>query len=272
MSDTATTARAEAVAATLGEHELDQLVVGDLVSPGDSGREAMAPVSWICGFRGSSGLVLVGGRERPAFITDFRYIEAAARVEAAGFEVVEAGRQLTEALAPELRGRVGFDPGSTSVKVRDKLAEASGEDVELVAVEGIVERLRRVKDAIEIEAIRAASELTDAVYAEIERDGLAGRSEREVATWIESRMRELGAEGPSFPPIVAAGPNGALPHAVPGDREIGRGELVVCDLGAICDGYCSDGTRTYATGPVSERAREVHELVGRALEAGCEAL
>ncbi len=265
-------ARAAALVAALGDHDLDQLVVGDLVSPGDSGREAMAPVSWLCGFHGSSGLALIGGRERPAFITDFRYIAAAARVEEAGFEVIEAERQLAGAIAPELRGRVGFDPGSTSVKVHDKLASEADGGVELVPVEGIVEALRRVKDPCEIARITVASKLTDAVYEEIERDGLAGRSEREVAVWIESRMRELGAEAPSFPPIVAAGPNGALPHAVPSEREIGPGELVVVDLGVILDGYCSDGTRTYATGPIGEREREVHELVQRALEAGCEAL
>ena len=82
--------------------------------------------------------------------------------------------------------------------------------------------------------------------------GLAGRTELDVARAAEARMRELGAE-PSFPTIVAAGPNGALPHAEPGEREIGRGELVVFDMGAKLDGYCSDGTRTFATGEPGER-------------------
>ena len=76
-------------------------------------------------------------------------------------------------------------------------------------------------------------------------------------------MRELGAE-PSFPTIVAAGPNGALPHAEPGEREIGRGELVVFDMGAKLDGYCSDGTRTFATGEPGEAARAVYEAVLKA--------
>ena len=93
----------------------------------------------------------------------------------------------------------------------------------------------------------------------IER-GLAGRTERDVARACEARIRELGAE-PSFPPIVAAGENGALPHAEPGEREIGTGELVVFDMGAVLDGYCSDGTRTFATGDPGEEAREVYDLV-----------
>ena len=84
-------------------------------------------------------------------------------------------------------------------------------------------------------------------------------------------MRELGAE-PSFPTIVAAGPNGALPHAEPGEREIGRGELVVFDMGAKLDDYCSDGTRTFATGDPGERAREVYEVVREALAAALAAI
>jgi Xaa-Pro aminopeptidase len=92
-----------------------------------------------------------------------------------------------------------------------------------------------------------------------------------VARATEARIRELGAE-PSFPPIVAAGENGALPHAEPGDREIGSGELVVFDWGALLDGYCSDGTRTFATGDPGDGAREVYELVRRAQQAALEAV
>ena len=101
--------------------------------------------------------------------------------------------------------------------------------------------------------------------------GLAGRSERDVARAAEARIRELGGE-PSFPAIVAAGPNGALPHAEPGEREIGRGELVVFDMGAKLDGYCSDGTRTFATGDPGEEAREVYEVVLAAQLAALEAV
>ncbi len=101
--------------------------------------------------------------------------------------------------------------------------------------------------------------------------GLAGRTEREVARAAEARIRELGGD-PSFPAIVAAGPNGALPHAEPGEREIGRGELVVFDMGAQLDGYCSDGTRTFATGDPGEEARAVYEVVRQAQQAALEAI
>ncbi len=132
----------------------------------------------------------------------------------------------------------------------------------------MVERLRRVKDDAELAAIAAAAELADEIWRWSLERGLAGRSELDVAHAAEARMRELGAE-PSFPTIVAAGPNGALPHAEPGEREIGRGELVVFDMGAKLDGYCSDGTRTFATGEPGERARAVYETV---LEAQAAAL
>ena len=93
------------------------------------------------------------------------------------------------------------------------------------------------------------------------RTGLAGREEREVAWAIEQRARELGAEGASFPPIVASGANGALPHAVPGALEIERSTLVVLDLGALVGGYCSDCTRTFATGPSEPQMMDVYETV-----------
>ena len=105
-----------------------------------------------------------------------------------------------------------------------------------------------------------------------DRAGLVGRKERDVALAAEQRMRELGAEGPSFPAIVAAGENGALPHAEAGEREIGAGELVMIDMGAIVDGYCSDCTRTFATGDIDVEAREVYELVLEASTAALEAV
>jgi Xaa-Pro aminopeptidase len=117
----------------------------------------------------------------------------------------------------------------------------------------------------------AAAELADDVFRWALEQGLAGRTERDVARATEARIRELGAE-PSFPPIVAAGENGALPHAEPGEREIGRGELVVFDMGAQLDGYCSDGTRTFATGEPGEEARRVYGIVLEAQLAALEAI
>ncbi len=131
----------------------------------------------------------------------------------------------------------------------------------------LIEDLRAVKDADEAALIRAGGEVCDAIYAWLAEQGLAGREEREVAWAIEQRARELGADGASFAPVVAAGANGAQPHAVPGAVEIERSTLVVLDLGALVGGYCSDCTRTFATGPSDPQMMDVYETVLAAQEA-----
>jgi Xaa-Pro aminopeptidase len=147
-----------------------------------------------------------------------------------------------------------------------RLEELAGDRVELVPSAGLVERLRMRKDEAELEAIRAAAELADEAYRRALEGGLAGRTERDVAAASAVAIREGGGE-PSFPAIVAAGPNGALPHAEPSDRAIRSGELVVFDLGAELDGYCSDCTRTFAAGEPPEEERGLYELVREAQEA-----
>jgi len=263
--------RAERLAAAVADAGLDALLVGDLVHPGDSNRDAMADICWLTGFTGSSGMALVGPEHRD-FVTDFRYADRVRDELPDGFELIQAKRQLVEALSEHLTGRIGFDPRTTSVRELSRIEEALGEGAELVESEALLEPLRRSKDEAEIAAIAASAALTDAVLEELEGFGLAGRSERDVAVWIETRMRELGAEAPSFSPIVASGPNGARPHAEPGEREIQGGELVTIDLGAILDGYCSDCTRTYATGEIDGEALDAYMLVKRAQEAGLDAV
>ncbi|HYU61482.1 MAG TPA: Xaa-Pro peptidase family protein [Solirubrobacterales bacterium] len=252
--------RAERLAAEISERGFDQLLVGDLVRPGDSERAGTANLRYLTGFSGTSGLCLVGPGER-VFVTDFRYVERAAREVPEGFERVRAERQLLPTVAERLRGRVGFDDANTSVRSLSKLEELAPDGVELVPAAGLVERLRRSKDGREVNAIAEAARLADEVYEWTAERGLAGRTEREVALAAEQRMRELGAEGPSFPAIVAAGPNGSLPHAEASEREIEPGELVVVDMGAIVDGYCSDCTRTLATGEVSDEVAGTYGLV-----------
>ena len=259
------------LADAVSAESLDQLLVADLVTPGDSSREAQADVFWLAGFTGTSGFCIVSPSER-LFLTDFRYVERAEREVDGSFE----RRRLTEdalaELAGQLRGRVGYDEGRTSVRSLRKLTEAAPESVELVPVEGIVGRLRRQKDELEIERIAAAAALADEVYEWMCERGLAGRTERDVRMEAEQRMRELGAQDPAFPAIVAAGENAALPHHEASDREIGRGELVIVDMGALLDGYCSDCTRTFATGEPDSEQREVYDLVRSAQEAALEAI
>ncbi|MGA8746402.1 MAG: aminopeptidase P family protein [Solirubrobacterales bacterium] len=250
--------RGDRLAGLLAEDELDRMLVTDLVN-----------VRYLTGFGGTNGACVCGEDVR-VFLTDFRYTERAA-AEVEDWEVVTVGSDWLAGIAERLRGRVGFEDEHLSVRTLKRLEEKLPEGVEAVPAGGMVEKLRSVKDAGELAAIAAASELADDVWRWSLERGLAGRTERDVARSAEARIRELGAD-PSFPAIVAAGPNGALPHAEPGEREIGGGELVVFDMGAKLDGYCSDGTRTFATGEPGEQARAVYEVVLGAQEAALAAL
>jgi Xaa-Pro aminopeptidase len=262
--------RADRLEALVAEAELDQLIVGDLVRPGDSGPDAIANVRWLTGFTGTSALAVVGPGRRE-FLTDFRYTERAAGEVGGEFERITVEGRLIPELARRLEGRVGFDDAATSVHSLTKLTDAIGDNAALIPTTGLVERLRRAKDEAEVEAITAAARLADEVFEWVAERGLAGRTESEVAQAAEARMREHGAQ-PAFPAIVAAGPNGALPHAEASEREIGPAELVVIDMGAKLDGYCSDGTRTFATGELGEEELAVYELVRSAQAIGLEAV
>jgi Xaa-Pro aminopeptidase len=262
------TARTMRLAGELDGLELDALLVDSLVD-----------VRYLTGFTGSHGMVLVvddaklGGHR---FLTDFRYAtQSEAQVPDAFAREIAAG-ELLESLAEALAdagGRLGFDEASMTVKRHRQLAELLGQGWELVACAGVVERLRAVKDAGELARIRAACELADAALRTILEDGLVGRAERDVAVELELRMRRLGAQAPSFPSIVAAGAHGALPHVRPSAQTIPRDVLVTIDWGAEHEGYCSDCTRTYATGEgISAQAREIYELVLSAQQRGLDAV
>ena len=252
-------ARTDRLVGLLAERELDCLLVTNLVN-----------VRYLTGFTGTNGACIVSSDER-LFLTDFRYVEQA-RSQVQGYERVEAGRDMVADLAGRLRGRAGFDDAHMTVELHRKLGEKVAEGVELVSAGGLVERLREVKDELELDAIRAAAEIANEAYEELRERGLAGRTERDVALTLTRSLEDRGAEGASFPAIVAAGPHGALAHAVPRDVEIPGGTLVVIDMGAQVDGYCSDCTRTLATGPLEDGALEVYELVRRAQDEALRAV
>jgi Xaa-Pro aminopeptidase len=252
-AETALERRTDRLVARLAESDLDCLLVTNLLN-----------VRYLTGFTGSNGACIVTPDER-LFVTDFRYVEQA-EAQVRGYERVEASRDMLGDLAGRLRGRAGFEDEDVSVAKHSKLEEKLTSGAELVAAGTPVEELREVKDAGEVAAMRAACELADASYRDMQERGLAGRTEREVATTATRAMVDRGAEGPSFPPIVASGAAGALPHAMPREVEIPSGVLVVVDMGAQLDGYCSDCTRTFATGPLDDGALEIYELVLRAQE------
>jgi Xaa-Pro aminopeptidase len=215
----------------------------------------------VTGFTGSNGLAVVGLEVR-RFVTDFRYSEQA-RAEVPEFDRAMAASNLFDALEVT-SGRLGFDDAHLSVKAHASLREKLPADVELVPASGLVEEERAIKEPGEIATITASAQLVDEIYGWVLERGLVGRTERDVAVELEHQMRLRGASGPSFPSIVASAEHGALPHAQPRDVEIARDTLVTIDIGARLDGYCSDCTRTYATGAISDELSEAYALTLKA--------
>jgi Xaa-Pro aminopeptidase len=256
------------LAADLADRGLDALLVSRPVN-----------LRYLTGFTGSNGLALIAAKNAAAahrFFTDFRYTTQSAEQVAPVLEREIVSGNLLDAAVRALSGEegtLGVDDAATTVAEYERLRAALPPGWALRGCAGAVERLRAVKDEREVQRMRAAAQLADDALRGVLEDGLAGRRERDVAIDLELRMRRLGAEGASFASIVAAGAHGALPHAEPRDEPIARDVLVTIDWGALHEGYCSDCTRTYATGEgLSQQAREVYALVLAAQEAGLQAV
>jgi Xaa-Pro aminopeptidase len=223
-------------------------------------------VRYLSGLDSSNAALLVEP-ERVRLFTDFRYAASARAVE--GVEFVETKRDLFQSLADGLSGRIGFEATSVTYERYSRL-HAGG--IDLVATYGAVEELRALKDDGELEALRRASEITSEAFDQFGQEDFIGRTERELAWRMEQLQREIGGEAMSFSTVVAAGPNSARPHTTPGDREVQAGEVVLVDTGCIVDGYCSDCTRTFATGTLPDELRRAYEVCLDAQLEGLEAV
>jgi Xaa-Pro aminopeptidase len=221
-----------------------------------------ANVLYLSGLHSSNAALLIEPDQARLF-TDFRYADSARAVE--GAEFVETKRDLFQSLAELLSGRIGFEATSLTFEQYARL-HAGG--VEPVPTYGLVEELRAVKDEGELEAIRRAAEITSQAFEAFAKERFIGRTERELAWRMEQLQREIGGEAVSFPVVVASGPNGAKPHTTPGDRELEPGETVIVDTGCIVDGYCSDCTRTFATGTLPDELVRAYEVCLDAQLAG----
>lgn len=223
-------------------------------------------VRYLIGFESTNPALLVE-QERVRLFSDFRYAEAGRALE--GVEFVETARSLLGDLAERLSGTIAFEAHHLSYAGWQTLG-ARG--VGLLATRGLVEALRAVKDEEEIDLIRAATKVTDAAFERIAQERFIGRSERELAWRMEQLLRELGGELLAFPVIVAGGPNAARPHSRPGERRVAEGDTVIVDAGASVAGYCSDGTRTFAAGGLSDELDEAYAACRSAQQAGLEAI
>ena len=225
-------------------------------------------IFYLSGYTGE-GLLLVSGDIR-AVITDFRYVEAAQK-QCPGFTVhaIRAGVSHVQLAAQLLR-----DAGITRVAIEDNIVTVRSMKAIEEAMPGVAfepldfkpEKLREIKDEDELSRIERACDITCQAFEYICGFIAPGRTEREVQMALDYKMLQLGAQRLAFSTIVAAGPNGSLPHAVPGDREIEMGDMVTMDFGAKVDGYCADMTRTVAVGQPSDKMRRIYDIVLQAQE------
>jgi Xaa-Pro aminopeptidase len=226
-----------------------------------------ANVRYLAGLSSSNAALLIDD-ERVQVFTDYRYAESARAVE--GAEFVEAKRDLYQTLSELLSGPIGFEATSLTF---ERYARLHAGGVEPVPTYGLVEELRVVKDDDELESIRRAAATTDIVFERFaDEGGLVGRTEKELAWRFETFLHEANADGVSFPALVASGPNAAKPHTVPGERRVERGETVILDAGCVVDGYCSDCTRTFATGSLPDELQRAYEVCLDAQLAGLQAV
>jgi Xaa-Pro aminopeptidase len=227
-----------------------------------------APVNirYLTGFESTNAAVLVEP-DRVRLFTDFRYAERAREVEGVEFE--ETARYIYSELAERLPERVAFEADALTYANFELMRDGG---IELVPRRGLVESLRAVKEPEELDAIRRASDVTNAAYERLVEEPFAGRTEKDLVWRMEQLFHECGGDGLAFPVDIAAGPTAASPHAEPGDRVVQEGDLVLVDAGAAVGGYCSDCTRTFAVGEVSDSLRGAYEIVRQAQQAGLDAV
>ncbi|HXZ82907.1 MAG TPA: Xaa-Pro peptidase family protein [Acidimicrobiales bacterium] len=244
----------------LGKERIDGILVTSL-----------ANVRYLSGFSGSAALLVVTAR-RALLITDGRYRDqAAAETAAAGvdvdLEVVGATKQVQAVeTATSNLARLALEAKAVSWELQAQFAATL--KPELVATSGLVEAIRLVKDAGEIDRIERACDIADVAFAQTKGLLAQGVTEAEFAAELEFEMRRRGAAQASFETIVASGPNGAMPHAQPTGRVISPGDLVVVDFGAVVDGYHSDMTRTVCVGEPSAADISLLDAVAASQRAG----
>jgi Xaa-Pro aminopeptidase len=255
-------ARLSRVREELRERDLDALLVSH---PPD--------IRYLTSFRGDDSLLLLT-HDKAIVISDFRFEEELAAL-GRDYDVRIRTRPhapTIEQIASDLKiDRLALQSDHMTIAGRRRLAKRLGAR-RLKDVSGLVARCRAVKDEGEIQTIRRAIRIQEKAFdATLEQIG-PGMSEREICARLEYEMKRLGSERPSFDPIVAAGPNASLPHAVPGADKTRRGRPLLVDWGAIVDGYASDLTRTISFASWPRELRKVYEIVLEAQQAGIDAV
>ena len=251
----------EQIAAALPEYGLDAILI--VSAPGER---------YAVGFEGE-GTVLIT-RSGCHYFTDSRYIEAAQNaIQTAHVDCVGRGRGHLDLAAQVMESEglrlVGFESDRVSVERLERWQKTL--PCTLISTPDLLNKLRASKDSDELAFLRRSQAITDQAFANLLNFIRPGLTEREVAARLVYELMSLGGSKPSFDPIVAAGPSGSMPHAVPGDRVIERGMFVTLDFGCIYEGYCSDMTRTVAVGTPTDEMAAVYQTVLNAQLAGLSA-
>jgi Xaa-Pro aminopeptidase len=237
-------------------------------------------IFYLTNFFGTAGIV-VAMRERLYLILDFRYSSAAKEVWGTPYgcpdaEIITVDRTYDETLVALIKRlqakRLGIEGNNVSINRVNQLTRSLDSASELVPTDAVVEKLRIIKDAHEIDMLRCGARLLSPVAVDIISDVKPGMKEQELAAKIDWRIKLAGFERCSFETIVASGPNSALPHAHPGERLLREGDLVVLDFGGVYGGYCVDLTRTVALGEPDPEMARVYQAVLEAQRAAIKAV
>ena len=247
--------RVQAFLDKMQEKELDGIIINNLKN-----------VYYLTGFWGSNGTVFIS-RDRQVLVTDARYI-IAAKQEVTGFEIFAERDELATI------AKIAKDMGLSHIGFEDEISvsyyhrmQTAFEGLELVPQTQFVEALRMIKDETEIATIRKACSISDQAFHDALDFIKPGKTEIEIANFLDFRMRELGAAGLSFDTILASGINSSKPHAHPMHKPVELGEAITMDFGCLYDHYVSDMTRTIYLGHVSDEQAEIYHTVLKANQA-----
>ena len=222
---------------------------------------------WLTGFHSTAGTLIVA-RAASCLIIDFRYIEAARAAVTQSRVVLQAktAEQTVEFLREVGAENVAFLDDKVTVRAAEEYRKQF-EGFNLVfdsRAAQLISEAQMIKSEDELAIMRRAQDVTDAALAAVLPQIKVGVTDREIAVSLEYEMKRRGAQGTSFDFIVVSGAESSKPHGVPTDKKIREGEFVTMDIGAICDGYCSDMTRTVCVGQPTDEMKKVYDTVATA--------
>lgn len=229
---------------------------------------------YFSGFTGLSGMMIITGND--AFLlTDALHFDQAVKETEEGtvkpVQYDDQDKRLHEILNENKIRKAGFEADSISFESYNNLSELL-KNIELVSIKPAIDRIRAIKDAEELALLRKAVKIAEDAFLATLPKVEPGVTEREIAAFLEYKMKMLGASGASFPTIVASGPRSALPHGIASDRRLRNGDLITFDFGCVYEGYCSDMTRTVVLGPSDSEVEHLYSVVLKSQLAGIRAV